>query len=74
MCRHIQPKKNKQIQNWIRARGPPALRCARRRPVPRAAGLNPILDFWDFFRLYMAAPKRGGAGSIGLYSFYGFLF
>ena len=36
----------------------------------RAAGSNPIVDFlFFFFRLYMAAHKRGGAGNIGLYCF-----
>ena len=53
-------KKLQKIKNWIRARGLPPRPLLRPPPSRPAAGLNPILDFLIFFRLYMAADKREG--------------
>ena len=67
MCRHIQPKK---IQKNPKLGSSP--REARRRAQRRRAGrgLEPNLRFfWIFFRLYMAAHKRGGAGNIWFHMF-----
>ena len=42
----VQPQKSPKIQNWVRARGPPAAVAPVAVPP---AGSNPILDFWDYF-------------------------